>query len=293
VQLDHFVDDKHTFTAGVDYMDDHVFSDLAFTETSRDNVGLFAQYLGNFGMHDVQFGLRRDDNEQFGNETTGSATVGHRLSGGTRVTAAYGTAFKAPSFNELYFPGFGNPDLGPEESSSIELGLSSTGGRWAVNLFETDIDNLIGVDPDTFAPVNVDSARIRGLEVVFNTSVALWDVVTSLTLLDPENRAAGFEGNQLPRRAEETLRIDLDRDFGRFSAGASLIAEGRKYDDLANTREIDGYATLDLRGAMTFGNGWKVQLRIENLFDEGYETASFFNQSERSAYLTFRYSPKR
>ncbi len=291
VQVDQFVGDDHMFTAGVDYIDDRVESDLAFVETERDNVGLFTQYQGSFGQQELQLGLRRDDNEQFGEKTTGGITLGHRLAGGQRVTLSYATAFKAPSFNELYFPGFGNPDLGPEESDSVELGIASAGGRWAVYLFDTDIDDLIGIDPDTFAPVNIDAARIRGLEITYNTTLADWILNASLTLLDPENRSAGLDGNQLPRRAEETLRVDLDRDFGRFSAGATLIAEGRKYDDLANTREIDAYATVDVRGAMRFGDDWQLQLRIVNLFDEAYETASFFNQSERAAYLTLRYTP--
>ena len=109
----------------------------------------------------------------------------------------------------------------------------------------------------------------------------------------PENRAAAFRGNQLPRRAEQTLRLDLDRDFGRFGIGATLVAEGRKFDDLANTREIDSYATVDLRGSMTFARDWTVQLRLENVFDEDYETASYFNQPGRGAYLTLRYRPNR
>jgi vitamin B12 transporter len=292
LQVDRFVGDRHILTAGVDYIDDHVDSDLDFVETERDNVGLFAQYQGSFGPSELQVALRRDDNEQFGGETTGGVTLARRLSSGQRVTAAYATAFKAPSFNELYFPGFGNPDLDPESAENFELGLAGAGGAWAVNLYHTNIDDLIGVDPDTFAPINVDAARIRGIEFVLNKTIAKWRTSAALTLLDPENRAAAFRGNQLPRRAEQTFRIDLDRDFERFSVGATLVAEGRKFDDLSNTRVIDSYATVDLRGSMIIARHWTVQLRVENLFDEDYETASFFNQPGRGAYLTVRYRPQ-
>ena len=90
---------------------------------SRDDAGLFGQYLGNFGATDIQLSLRGDDNEQFGNYTTGGASIGRGFAGNLRWTASYGTAFKAPTFNELYFPGFGNPNLSAETSDSFDLGL--------------------------------------------------------------------------------------------------------------------------------------------------------------------------
>ncbi len=292
-QADWFTAGDGILTIGLDYLDDRVTSDQAFTETERDNLGLFGQYQGRFGLHDVQIGIRHDDNQQFGTETTGGITVGHQLSGGNRLTGSVGTAFKAPSFNELYFPGFGNPDLEPEESTSFEFGLESAEGNWALNVFQTDIDQLIGSDPDTFTAVNVDQARIRGIEAVLAASLGGWDASASLTLLDAENRSGGFRGNDLVRRAGEVLRLDADREFGRFSVGATLLAEGASYDDIANTRRIDSYAVVDLRGGVELSPGWLLQARIENLFDEDYETASFFNQPGRSGYLTLRYSPER
>ncbi len=293
VQADFFSGDAHIITAGFDYLDDTVSGDTAYAVDSRDNTGLLLQYQGTFDRIDVQFGARNDDNEQFGSNTTGGLTVGHRLAGGQRLTFAWGTAFKAPTFNELYFPGFGNPHLDPEESESFELGIDSGDGKWSINIFNTDIDQLIGFDPFTFAPVNINSARIRGLEAVVSAQLAGWNTSASLTLLDPENRGAGFEGNDLPRRAQESLRVDIDRDFGRFAAGASLIAEGSKYDDLANQRNIDSYQTVDLRAALPLGDSWKLQFRVENLFDEVYETASYYNQAERGYYVTLRYVPRR
>jgi len=288
-QATYFAGDDHTILGGVDYRDDSVTSSTAYTISERDNTGLFVQYLGSFGERDVQVGIRNDDDEQFGGKTTGGITLGQQLPGGHQLTLAYGTAYKAPSFNELYFPGFGNPDLEPEESESFELGLS--GSHWSVNLYNTEIDQMIGFDPVTYAAVNIDSARIRGLEVAGRRSLAEWDLAATLTLLDPENRASGNEGHDLPRRARESLRLDADRDFGRYSAGVSLVAEGKKYDDLANTREIDSYVTVDLRAAAAVGKDWSLLFKVQNLFDESYETASYYPQAERSFFLTLRYTP--
>lgn len=285
----------HLLTLGMDYLEDRVDSSTDFAVTSRDNTGVFAQYLGYFGHYDVQLAVRHDDNEQFGTQTTGSAAWGYQINEGLRLTLSYGTAFKAPSFNQLYFPGFGNPDLSPEESRSIEVSLAGTLDpvRWSLNVYRTRIDDLIAFDAAANLPGNVDTAVIRGLEATIGTDVAGWETQASLTLLDPENRSDGTNrGNVLPRRTEQSLRLDLDRDFGRYRFGSTVIAEGRRFDDLANTRRLGGFATVDLRAEYQLDRDWRLQTRIENLFDKDYETAAFYNQPGRSAYVTLRYQPR-
>ncbi len=284
----------HLLTVGTDFQDDRVDSTTAYAISSRDNTGLFTQYQGRFGAHDVQLSLRRDDNEQFGNRNTGGAAWGYALNEGLRLTASYGTAFKAPTFNELYFPGFGNPNLRPEESDSIELGLGSKAawGHWTINAYETRIDDLIAFDASTFAPANIDQARIRGLEAVLGTRLGNWDLNTNLTLLDPENRSGDTnDGNVLPRRARQSFRVDADRRFGQYTFGATLLAAGKRYDDLANTRRLGGYGTVDLRAEYALTRDWRLQARIVNLLDKDYETAAFYNQPGRSLLVTLRYQP--
>ncbi len=296
LQNDISVSEDHLLTLGLDYQDDRVGGSTAYPVTSRDNNGLFGQYLGRLGLHDIQASLRGDDNEQFGSHATGGLAWGYEFAGGLRLTASYGTAFRAPTFNQLYFPPPfpGNPDLRPEESESIELGLKGKAGwaGWSLNAYQTNLDDLIAFDTKTFAPDNIETARIRGLEAVVNARFQDWDFSANLTLLDPLNRGSGpNRDNLLPRRAEWSLRLDLDRVFGRFSLGTTLLAVGRRYDDIANTHELDSYATVDVRAEYRLAQAWRIQARVDNLFDEDYETASFYNQSGRSLFLTLRYQP--
>ena len=114
------------------------------------------RHLGDTG-EDVQLALRRDDDDQFGGKTTGNAAWGLGFGDGWRVTAGYGTAFKAPTFNELYYPFFGNPALRPESSRTAEAGLAWRGERVGLHLdaFETRVRDLIAYDASLGLPNNL------------------------------------------------------------------------------------------------------------------------------------------
>ena len=284
---------NHLLTVGLDYQNDGIDSDTPYTVTSRDDKGLFAQYQGTFGTQDVQLALRGDDNGQFGNHRTGSLAWGHGFANGMRLTTSYGSAFKAPTFNELYYPGFGNPNLQPETSRSLEVGLNDKmdWGRWSLNAYQTRVSDLIAFDA-SFAPANIAAARIRGLEASVSTQLADWKINTSLTLQNPANQSTGSDnGNILPRHAEQMARLDLDRQLGRYRLGATLFAQGRRFDDLANTQRLGGYATVDLRAEYALARDWTLAARAANLFDKQYETAAYFNQPGRNFFLTLRYQP--
>src|SRR5690606_26992563 len=103
-------------------------------------------------------GLRHDNYTTFGGETTYRGTLAYRLKElGGRLHSSYGTGFKAPSFNELFFPGFGNPNLEEETSWSADVGYEQTlaGGEvtFDVTLFYAEYEDLIVFDTETFMPV--------------------------------------------------------------------------------------------------------------------------------------------
>jgi vitamin B12 transporter len=281
-------------TLGLDRQTDRIGSTTAYPVTSRDNSGIFAHHQASLGTQDISLALRGDDNEQFGRHTTGSLAWGLALGGGLRLMASHGSAFKAPTFNQLYFPGFGNPNLEPETSRSTEVGVNGklATGRWSLNAYETDVDQLIAFDATTLAPANIDAARIRGVEAIFSMRLAGWRLGANATWLDPRNRSNGANHDKLlPRRAKQALRVDVDRSFGRFQFGASVAGEGRRYDDLANTRKLASYATLDMRVAYTLAKHWQLQARAANVFDKRYETAEYYNQPGRNYFISLRYQP--
>ena len=281
-------------TLGYDWLRDHA-AGTPFTafNPSRANRAAFAQYQGRFGRNDLQAALRHDDNDQFGGHDTGSLAWGIDAAHGLRFTASAGNAFKAPTFNELYYPYYGNDALRPETSRTIEAGIAQrlAAWHWQLNAYRTTIDDLISYDPMLFVANNLDRARIRGAELTAGATLAGWDVSAQASVLDPRNLSQDNPGKVLPRRARRSARVDLDRAFGAWRFGATFIAEGERYDDAANDIHVGGYGTLDLRGEYALSHDWTLQGELRNLFDRTYETAAYYNQPGREFALSLRWRP--
>jgi vitamin B12 transporter len=304
LQNDFTLNKSHLLTVGADYKNDTVSSSEDFEVTSRNNLGAFAQHQATVFKQDLELSIRYDENEQFGGNVTGGAGWGYTVTEWLRFTANVGTAFKAPTFNELYYPGgYSNANLRPEESVSYEFGTSGKikQTNWAFNIYETQIHDLIANDA-SWVPQNINKVRIRGFEGMISTRIKKWQINTNLTLLDAQNKSSGINrGNILPRRAKESFRFDVNRKFDKFklfglsfnkyTIGTQLLVVGQRYDDLANTRKLDSYVKLDIRGEYALNQNWRLQGRIENISNERYETASFYNQPGRNFFITLRYQP--
>jgi vitamin B12 transporter len=289
----------HDIVAGVDLMNDKVISDTAYPIGHRSIKAIFGQYLADLGKFNAQLSGRHDENEQFGSHNTGGIAAGYAFSKAFRLTASYATAFKAPTFNQLYFPGYGTPDLKPESSRNREVGAAGEWGRdadrgkWQVSVFDNDIKDLIVTDPVTFKALNLARARIHGIELSAAQRMGDTLVSASATFQNPKDHSgAASEGNLLVRRPRQSARVDADHDIGDFSFGASWTGVGKRYDNPANSTHLGGYSLWDLRAEYRFAKDWRVQLRGENVLDRRYETAYLYNQPGAGVFLTLRYQPK-
>jgi len=272
---------NHLLIIGSDFYNEEITTLTEFPEDSRDNTGFFSQLQSQFGPLGVVANLRFDDNSAYGNQTNGSLALTYSLSQNTRLTASYGTAFRAPTFNELFFPDFGNPDLEPEESESFEISLRGNVGntQWRISAYDTTIDNLIEFAPPTFLPVNINEASLQGVELELATKIGQWRLSGSLNFLEATDEATGSE---LVRRPEQTLKVSVDRAFGNFGLGADFLAENGRFDA---GEELDSFQLVDLRAAYKITNKFDITAKIGNLFDEDYELISDFNTEGRSVFV--------
>jgi vitamin B12 transporter len=280
-----------TLVAGLDYLQQRVDSSTLYAVRERSISSVFAGLNGAAGAHSWQASVRRDDNSQFGANTTGTIGYGFEITPAWRVHASHGTSFVAPSFNQLYFPGFGTATLRPERGRNTDLGVSwSAGGQTAkLVYFRNDIRDLIASPAPTFLPVNVDRAQITGWTLGYETRLGAWALRANLDLIDPVNEATGL---QLIRRAREQATLGADYTAGAWQLGASILAAGRRYENAANTVVTAGYATVDAYANYRVARDWSLQLKLNNLADKDYETVRGYNQPGRAAYVTLRWQPQ-
>lgn len=264
-----------------------------YSVSERSINALAVGLNGSAGAQGWQANVRRDHNSQFGAQTTGSLAYGLQLSPGLRATASFGRSFVAPSFNQLYFPGFGNPLLLPEEGRQRELGLvwrnASVTGRLVY--FDNRIRGYISSGPQ---PANVPRVRIDGFSASVDAVLGAWTASASVDSLQPVNDTAGSAnfGRILPRRVQDSGRVALAWRGGALGLGGSVQAFGQRFDDAANSNRLGGYATLDLHAEWTLARDWALAARLNNALDKRYETVFGYNQPGREAYLTLRWTPR-
>ncbi|MCR8922504.1 TonB-dependent receptor [Dasania sp. GY-MA-18] len=275
-QNDIRVSDNALLTLGYDYLNEKVDGSTNYDEDERDNHAVYAQLQFVQGAVSANLGARNDDNEQFGSHDTFNASLGYDIAADLKVVASYGQAFKAPTFNDLYYPFFGNPTMVPEESESYELAFKGFADNysWAVSAYQNDVENLIQYNSAIFANDQIATATIKGIDASFETELMGWTVNTALTLLDTQDDATG---NELARRPEQVINIDIDRSFDQWSVGASIYGASSRYNDAANSSKLNGYGTVALRGAYTIDPEWKLQLKVDNLFEKDYVLARGFS----------------
>ena len=288
---------EHVVTAGIDYDKDKVNSSNTFVESNgreikdRDNKGIFLQYLGELNRFDTQLGVRHDDNDSFGMHNTGNAALGIALPEKHKIIFSYGTAFRAPTFNQLYYPGFGNPSLKPERSKNYEIELRGdySAFNWSANIFQNDVTDLIQNVPiggGLLQPENAAEARIRGVELISSAKISEWLVNASFTYTDPRDRETD---NLLINRARRSVKVDADRVFDKWSLGASFRTQDERYSDAANTIRLGGYGLVDLRGGYNISKNLDLQLKLTNIFDKRYELNNNFNTERFGWFTTINY----
>ena len=285
-----------TLTLMYDRLEEDVKSTTAYDKTYRINDGYVASYLANIGSHTIQLSYRNDVNSQFGTNSTGGVGYGYSFNSNWRTSFNYGTAFKAPTFNDLYFPGFNNPVLKPEKSENTEASLhyENEGTSLSATLYENRIRNLIAFDFATFTIENLNKATIQGITITGGQTWGNLGLNANVDIQSPRDNATN---HLLARRANRHGEIDLSYDLGDWRFGAEATASSKRYNNLANTVKLGGYALLNITTTYKINSDWSVQARANNILDKNYVLAVDgnninYNTPGANLFVNIRWEPK-
>ncbi|MBF4284218.1 TonB-dependent receptor [Vibrio anguillarum] len=258
---------------------------------SRDTKGAFASGRLYVNRWVLESNIRYDEYDQYDNYTTWSVAAGYQLNEAHFVRATYGTAFKAPTYSDLST----TPDLQPEESKNVELGISGvySFARWNLSAYDNKVDNLIiwykpaSSSGDWYSD-NTD-ARIKGLEfdVNFDTGPVNHTVVAEFKDHKDDNDV------QLARRAKQNYKWISSMNLGKFEFNATYTYTGKRLDLPTASPMSDDYISATNLWDMSVGYWMNddliVRSRIDNVFNEQYETAIGYKAPERAYYLNVAY----
>lgn len=261
---------------------------------SRITNSLAASYDLKRGSHLLDLSVRDDDSD-YGSKTTGAVGYGYEFSKDLRATASFGTSFRAPTFNELYYPGYGLPTNKPEKGRNAELGLRYllAGTELQANYYRNRVTDLIvSASPCPNPTVtgscayNVDHALLEGLTLSADRRLGDLHLRASADLQDPRDETTD---KLLARRARRHANLSADYTIGQLDAGAELQASGERYDDAANRNRLGGYGLLNLYTSWQFTPDWSLLVRLDNAADKRYELARFYGTAGRTWFAALRY----
>ncbi|WP_139707564.1 TonB-dependent receptor domain-containing protein [Aeromonas allosaccharophila] len=266
-----------SLTGGADWQREEMKSDSrsygkTFNAPDRDNKGLFA--VGSYRWQALLWELsgRTDDNQQYGRHNTWSAASGLDIDENHNVRLSYGTGFKAPTFMDLYYPGYENPALQPEESKNLELDFSGryTGWDWSANFYRNQIQNLIQCQKGyiTCTKGNTD-ADIEGIELALGLDT--WLVHHDFSYDYTRAKDKNENDQQLWRRAKHKGAWLSSFTTGQMTWSTEVLYVGERLD--VGNVELSPYTLVNLGATYAATNQLTLGGRLDNLFDRNYEVA--------------------
>lgn len=294
-------DADHSLTMAYEHLVEKAeSSSYGESQVKRDNDAMVLAYSGRFGPARLQADLRHDDSSDYGGTTTGRLGGSVEIAPGWRVRALAGTTFRAPSFNDLYFPGYGvdpgDGGIAPERGRSVELGLSWKGeeGDAALTVYRNKLRDLIGYEsvagncpvPEEYpfgCAANIGRARLQGATLSGGYRWGDLSLRGSVDLLDAIDEDTGA---RLARRAAHQETLSADYTLGDWRLGAAVLRVGQRPDAGA---QLAGYTTLDLKATWRFDTRWQLEARLLNATDRDYQPARDYQPLGRQAWIGLRY----
>ena len=270
------------------------------TKADRDTKSTYIQ--DQIEVNDQLFitvGARYDDTDDFGSELTYRTTASYNATENTRLHAAYGTGFKAPSLFQLF--GFtpnnfgsaysGNPNLDAETSDSWEIGIDqlffASDIKTSITYFETKVEDLITTQYIGFnsTSVNRDNADMSGVESAIHFK-ALSNL--NIDINHTYTRTKDEDNKELLRRPKHKANIEFNYEPAEhININTNVLYTGQRVDvdGFGQRVDVGGYSVVNVAAAYKLSNNVKLFARLDNLTDKYYEPAYGFQALGRAGFI--------
>jgi vitamin B12 transporter len=275
------------------------YSLVGFSQTRNTNSGAIA-YQFKRDASIANLSLRNDSISGYGPQTTGAVAYGYFLTKEWRTNINYGTGFRAPTFNDLYYPGYGNAALLPEKSKNTEVGIHYEKAKLEghVVAFSNSISNLIQASNSPSCPIgtgafgcasNVSSAKITGVTLSGITQVSSLNVKASYTQQNPVNESSN---STLLKQAKQYGNIAAEYLYLQYTAGLETTFSGRRNDYQGANTGMGGYTLVNLFASYNIEKDLNVFARWNNAFNKNYQLSYGYNTPGSNVFVGLRYAMK-
>jgi len=272
---------------------------LGFSQTRNTNSGAIAYQLKR-DANLANFSIRNDSISGYGPQTTGSAAYGYFFTKEWRANINYGTGFRAPTFNDLYYPGYGNPAILPEKSKNTEVGLHYEKAQLESHLviFSNSISNLIQASNSLSCPIgtgafgcasNVSSAKITGASLSGLAQLSSLNLKASYTQQNPVNEGSN---STLVKQAKQYGNIAGEYIYSKVTTGVGATFSGRRNDYLGDVTGMGAYTLYNLYANYELEKDLSLFVRWNNVFNKNYQLSYGYNTPGSNAFVGLRYAMK-
>jgi vitamin B12 transporter len=263
-------------------------------DRSTDSLAL--AYQLHQGAHLGSASVRYDDSSAYGSNVTGSLGYGYHVTNELRLSGSLGTSFRAPTYNELYFSNFGNPNAKPEKGQNTEIGVyyDDSKSNFNISYYHNKITDLLvsrnpcpaGPSVGTSCVYNVNKALLTGVSIGAGTKLGNFNLYSNLDLQDPRDET---NDKLLERRSTYHGSLGLNHKLGAVTSGADIVFSGYRYDAANETKRMGGYTLLNLHASYDLTDNWQLFGRWNNVFDKFYELAQTYQTPGSNAFVGLRY----
>ncbi|MFN5348788.1 MAG: TonB-dependent receptor domain-containing protein [Polaromonas sp.] len=284
---------RDVLSATLENRNESVDSETVYTINKRRIQSTLLSYALNRDQWNALAVIRNDKNSQFGSFNNGSLAGGYRLTPSLRWVASAGTSFQSPTFNQLYFPGFGTPTLAPQKNRALETGLKYQEANVSLGavVYRNNVQGFIV--PST----NVQSslAVLRGVTLSAGVQSGNTGYALSYDYADPKSYSAVAASNdlRLVRVARSVLNASIHHRIGQVKIFGELKMSGDRQDAKvagAGRDVLAGYSVINTGLAWSFYKNMSLQVRINNLTNKNYMLANSFSIPGRNAFASVSFA---